>query len=120
MPQKSTGTVASWNMPNRAKKSAEGYGFVSVDGEEGEQGLFLYADYITNAKLRSEAKLWGLKAGTRIQFEIQEPKSERHRSRLAVNCEPMRGGAGGGGGGGGRSRSRRRSPTPQKRRSPSV
>ncbi|CAJ1357831.1 unnamed protein product [Effrenium voratum] len=128
MAKRVTGIVASWTLPPRGKRNAEGYGFVTEDGRESGKGadLFLYADSIKDSKLRSQAKLFGLKNGTRIMFDVEEPKSGRH-SRLAVNVikvddDGPRGGGSGGGGRRGRSRSRskdsRKSRTPPRRRSP--
>mmetsp|Transcript_60350 Transcript_60350/g.168614 ORF Transcript_60350/g.168614 Transcript_60350/m.168614 type:complete len:172 (+) Transcript_60350:74-589(+) len=111
-----TGRVTNWNFPKPGKKNSEGYGFVRVDDERGSEAgdLFLYADDVKDSKLRSQAKLFGLKNGTKIQFKIKEPASSR-KSRLAVDVEPLRddedcfasgGRRGGGGGGVYRSRSR--------------
>jgi len=99
---KETGTITAWNMARPGKKNAEGYGFVSVDGQEDSKtnNLFLYADNIKDSKLRSEAKIFGLKQGQRITFRIEEAKSAR-QSALAVDAVPLRDGGGGGGGGGG-------------------
>eukprot|EP00429_Kryptoperidinium_foliaceum_P060001 CAMPEP_0176080574 /NCGR_PEP_ID=MMETSP0120_2-20121206/40302_1 /TAXON_ID=160619 /ORGANISM="Kryptoperidinium foliaceum, Strain CCMP 1326" /LENGTH=111 /DNA_ID=CAMNT_0017414337 /DNA_START=53 /DNA_END=384 /DNA_ORIENTATION=- len=101
MPSRETGTVTAWNMARPGKKNAEGYGFVQIDGQDDSKtnNLFLYADNIKDSKLRSEAKLFGLKMGTRISFRIEEPKSAR-QSSLAVEVEPLRDGGGRGGGGG--------------------
>mmetsp|Transcript_286 Transcript_286/g.978 ORF Transcript_286/g.978 Transcript_286/m.978 type:complete len:127 (-) Transcript_286:19-399(-) len=84
-----SGRVSNWNFPKPGKKNSEGYGFVRVDNERGSDAgdLFLYADDIKDSKLRSHAKLFGLKNGTRIRFDIKEPASSR-KSRLAVNVEP--------------------------------
>mmetsp|Transcript_128610 Transcript_128610/g.358036 ORF Transcript_128610/g.358036 Transcript_128610/m.358036 type:complete len:106 (+) Transcript_128610:134-451(+) len=84
-----SGRVSNWNFPKPGKKNSEGYGFVRVDSERGTDAgdLFLYADDIKDSKLRSHAKLFGLKNGTRIRFDIKEPASAR-KSRLAVNVEP--------------------------------
>merc|ERR1719215_1988669 len=104
--------------------------------------LFLYADSIKDSKLRSQAKIFGLKNGTRVTFSVRDPKSSRHASGHAVDVEPCRDGDSGRGSGGGegrdsgraRSRSRRerrrspsrrrkspsRSRSPPRRRSPSV
>mmetsp|Transcript_48562 Transcript_48562/g.98833 ORF Transcript_48562/g.98833 Transcript_48562/m.98833 type:complete len:142 (-) Transcript_48562:49-474(-) len=125
MAKRVSGFVASWTQPPRGKRNAEGYGFVTEDGRESGKGsdLFLYADSIKDSKLRSQAKIFGLKSGTKIIFDIEEPKSGRH-SRLAVNVCPAGEGSSGGDdrGHGGRSRrSRSRSPrsrTPPRRRSP--
>lgn len=120
MPGKETGTVTAWNMARPGKKHAEGYGFVAVDGREESKtnNLFLYADNIKDSRLRSEAKIFGLKQGARISFNIKEPASSR-QSCLAVDVEPMRGESGSHGGGSHRerSRSRRRSPACRRERS---
>merc|ERR1719229_1454870 len=93
---KETGTVTAWNMARAGKKNAEGYGFVQVDGQEDskQNNLFLYADNIKDSKLRSEAKLFGLKMGQRISFRIEEAKSAR-QSSLAIEVEPLKGEGGG-------------------------
>mmetsp|Transcript_39141 Transcript_39141/g.101320 ORF Transcript_39141/g.101320 Transcript_39141/m.101320 type:complete len:410 (+) Transcript_39141:115-1344(+) len=99
---KETGTVTAWNMARAGKKNAEGYGFVQIDGHDDSKqtNLFLYADNIKDSKLRSEAKIFGLKMGTRITFKVEEARSAR-QSSLATEVEPLRDGSGGGGGGGG-------------------
>mmetsp|Transcript_33788 Transcript_33788/g.61273 ORF Transcript_33788/g.61273 Transcript_33788/m.61273 type:complete len:143 (+) Transcript_33788:53-481(+) len=85
-----TGQVSNWNHPKRGRRNSEGFGFVKVDGDRDSSGdLFLYADSIKDAKLRSEAKLFGLKNGCRIKFDIEEPMSAR-KSRLAVNVNPCK------------------------------
>eukprot|EP00401_Gymnodinium_catenatum_P082170 CAMPEP_0117554892 /NCGR_PEP_ID=MMETSP0784-20121206/50989_1 /TAXON_ID=39447 /ORGANISM="" /LENGTH=132 /DNA_ID=CAMNT_0005352073 /DNA_START=70 /DNA_END=465 /DNA_ORIENTATION=+ len=117
------GTVMGWNPPKLGKKHAEGFGFVVIDGNEQNKStdLFLYADSVIDSKLRSQAKLFGLKQGTRVSFVIEEAMTN-HESGRAVDVKPAdddddrgrgRGGAsgaggGGGGAGGGRSRSRDR------------
>mmetsp|Transcript_6075 Transcript_6075/g.10444 ORF Transcript_6075/g.10444 Transcript_6075/m.10444 type:complete len:160 (-) Transcript_6075:99-578(-) len=119
------GKVSNWNFPRAGKKNSEGFGFVRCDNDRGTDAgdLFLYADDIKDPKLRSQAKIFGLKNGTRIEFDIKEPVSSR-KSRLAINVMPLKDddpGRGSGRGattGGRRSRSRRRSPTPRERRSP--
>merc|ERR1719433_1361530 len=111
MPSRQTGTITSWNMPRPGKRNAEGFGFVTPDGIEQSKktDLFVYADSIRDSKLRSEAKLFGLRNGQRVSFNVQEPRSNRHESGSAVDVEPLRDEGGGGGGrGGGRSRSRSR------------
>ncbi|CAE8609335.1 unnamed protein product [Polarella glacialis] len=86
-----TGTVSNWNLPKPGRRNSEGFGFVKVDddrsSDKGE--LFLYADAIKDPKLRSEAKLFGLKNRQRIKFDIEEPLSAR-KSRLAINVMPLR------------------------------
>ncbi|CAK0901112.1 unnamed protein product, partial [Prorocentrum cordatum] len=80
-----TGTITAWNMARPGKKNAEGYGFVSVDGQEDDSktnNLFLYADNIKDSKLRSEAKIFGLKQGQRITFRIEDTGEERTPERL--------------------------------------
>mmetsp|Transcript_19130 Transcript_19130/g.37569 ORF Transcript_19130/g.37569 Transcript_19130/m.37569 type:complete len:128 (-) Transcript_19130:82-465(-) len=103
------GRVSNWNFPRPGKKNSEGYGFVRVDDERGSEAgdLFLYADDIKDSKLRSQAKLFGLKNGTRIKFDIKEPASAR-KSRLAVNVCPADDEDHRGGTRSGRSRSRSR------------
>merc|ERR1740121_3194712 len=88
------GKVLNWNPPRKGKKNSEGFGFVRIDGDSGDSDLFLYSDDIKDSKLRSEAKIFGLKNGTRIRFKIKEPASER-KSRLAVEVEPCRDDEGG-------------------------
>mmetsp|Transcript_28924 Transcript_28924/g.81587 ORF Transcript_28924/g.81587 Transcript_28924/m.81587 type:complete len:150 (+) Transcript_28924:83-532(+) len=122
MPQ---GTVSNWNFPKPGRRNSEGFGFVRVDGDKSDTGdLFLYADSIKDPKLRSEAKIYGLKNRTKIRFDIEEPASSR-KSRLAVNVTPIREDREDEGSGGGRgrpparadrSRSRSRSHQPQHRR----
>ena len=87
----STGTVNNWNHPKVGKRNSEGYGFVKEDSSGAD--LFLYSDDIKDLKLRSEAKLTGLKNGQRVKFDIKEPASSR-KSRLAINVYPLRGGDG--------------------------
>ena len=69
------GTVTGWNPPRVGKKNSEGFGFVVVDGMEQNKStdLFLYADSVTDIKLRSQAKLFGLKQGTRVSFVVEKP-----------------------------------------------
>ncbi|CAE7548183.1 unnamed protein product [Symbiodinium natans] len=54
MAKRVTGIVASWTLPPRGKRNAEGYGFVTEDGKESGKGsdLFLYADSIKDLMLR--------------------------------------------------------------------
>mmetsp|Transcript_54597 Transcript_54597/g.130258 ORF Transcript_54597/g.130258 Transcript_54597/m.130258 type:complete len:166 (-) Transcript_54597:33-530(-) len=123
------GKVSNWNFPRAGKRNSEGFGFVRVDDDRGADNgdLFLYADDIKDPKLRSQAKLFGLKNGTRIDFDIKEPVSSR-KSRLAVNVMPIKDDDGGGRSSrrasgrsrsrsGGREERRRRSPTPRRARS---
>ncbi|CAK8995382.1 unnamed protein product [Durusdinium trenchii] len=85
-----TGTVSNWNFPRPGRRNSEGFGFVKVDGDSGGSGdLFLYADSIKDPKLRSAAKLFGLKNQQRIKFDIEEPLSQR-KSRLAINVMPLK------------------------------
>eukprot|EP00931_Biecheleriopsis_adriatica_P092744 TRINITY_DN66523_c0_g1_i1.p2 TRINITY_DN66523_c0_g1~~TRINITY_DN66523_c0_g1_i1.p2 ORF type:complete len:169 (+),score=17.32 TRINITY_DN66523_c0_g1_i1:103-609(+) len=122
-----TGTVSNWNFPKAGRRNSEGFGFVRVDGDKGDAGdLFLYADSIKDPKLRSEAKLFGLKNRQRIRFDIEEPASAR-KSRLAINVTPLRDEDDDGGGRrNGRSRSRSlrlrrsRSAPPRRSRSPPL
>eukprot|EP00405_Crypthecodinium_cohnii_P042444 CAMPEP_0206555460 /NCGR_PEP_ID=MMETSP0325_2-20121206/17809_1 /ASSEMBLY_ACC=CAM_ASM_000347 /TAXON_ID=2866 /ORGANISM="Crypthecodinium cohnii, Strain Seligo" /LENGTH=194 /DNA_ID=CAMNT_0054055769 /DNA_START=86 /DNA_END=667 /DNA_ORIENTATION=- len=101
MPGKETGTISAWNAARAGKRNAEGYGFVQIDGHEDNKSsnLFLYADNIKDSKLRSEAKIFGLKPGTRITFRVEEAKSSR-QSSLATEVEPLRRDGGNSGGGG--------------------
>eukprot|EP00930_Biecheleria_cincta_P092691 TRINITY_DN82701_c0_g1_i1.p1 TRINITY_DN82701_c0_g1~~TRINITY_DN82701_c0_g1_i1.p1 ORF type:complete len:190 (-),score=1.45 TRINITY_DN82701_c0_g1_i1:59-628(-) len=136
------GTLQTWNMPARGRRNAEGFGFVVIDGKQQDKAtdLFLYADAIVDAKLRSQAKIFGLKPGTRLSFVIEEAMAH-HESGKAVEVRPADGDKGDSGGGRGsksrrsrsrnrrsrsrrsRSRSRRRSNSrkrsPSRRRSPS-
>ncbi|OLP76447.1 hypothetical protein AK812_SmicGene43620 [Symbiodinium microadriaticum] len=101
------------------RRNSEGFGFVKVDGDKDGGGgdLFLYADSIKDPKLRSEAKIFGLKNHQRIKFDIEEPLSAR-KSRLAINVMPMRDEDDRRPAARDRSRSRRRSPSPPRRRTP--
>eukprot|EP00439_Symbiodinium_sp_Y106_P067116 s1334_g11.t1 len=127
-----TGTVSNWNFPKPGRRNSEGFGFVKVDGDKDGGGgdLFLYADSIKESfgneghgarlfaedpKLRSEAKIFGLKNHQRIKFDIEEPLSAR-KSRLAINVMPMRDEDDRRPAARERSRSRRRSPSPPRRR----
>mmetsp|Transcript_135040 Transcript_135040/g.190963 ORF Transcript_135040/g.190963 Transcript_135040/m.190963 type:complete len:142 (-) Transcript_135040:37-462(-) len=112
-----TGTVSNWNFPKPGRRNSEGFGFVKVDGDKDGGGgdLFLYADSIKDPKLRSEAKIFGLKNHQRIKFDIEEPLSAR-KSRLAINVMPMRDEDDRRPAARERSRSRRRSPSPPRRR----
>ncbi|CAK0839574.1 unnamed protein product [Prorocentrum cordatum] len=74
MPGKYTGTVSNWNHPKAGRRNSEGFGFVKVESGEDVGDLFLYADSIKDPKLRSEAKIYGLKNRTRIRFDIEDPR----------------------------------------------
>ncbi|CAE7326207.1 unnamed protein product [Symbiodinium sp. CCMP2456] len=76
-----TGTVSNWNFPKPGRRNSEGFGFVKVDGDKDGGGgdLFLYADSIKDPKLRSEAKIFGLKNHQRIKFDIEAPKDRDRR-----------------------------------------
>mmetsp|Transcript_38626 Transcript_38626/g.90756 ORF Transcript_38626/g.90756 Transcript_38626/m.90756 type:complete len:164 (-) Transcript_38626:138-629(-) len=90
--ERETGIVTAWNMARPGKRNAEGYGFVAIDGKEDSKAtnVFLYADNIKDSKLRSQAKIFGLKQGQRISFTVKEARSSR-QSSLAVDVLPLEG-----------------------------
>merc|ERR550514_956119 len=105
------GTVTGWNPPKPGKRHADGFGFVVIDGNEQNKStdLFLYADSVIDSKLRSQAKLFGLKQGQRVSFVIEEAMTN-HESGRAVDVKPAEDSKDGG---------RGRMPSPRRRRSPS-